>query len=297
LLFFAKLITKPLVPYEFIYINHAPFAIPVFLRPSLYKKGVVIHWHGNELVLKNFYLKFALSFLKSRIQNMLHIVPSLYFQNELKRTLGINEDRIKISPSGGIDTCLFVPSNEKRKNREIAIGFASALSKPKGSDLILEILRKRSIVEANINKPVEFHVIDYGSDKNEFIKICNDENLPVYIYNKMPKEKMVAYYNSLDILLMPSRRESLGLVALEAMSCNIPVIAYDICAFPEYVIPGKSGLLITPYEDRDEDIEAFINAIIFMFHNKNNFNPRSIILDNYSTQRVIKQYEGLLKWY
>jgi glycosyltransferase involved in cell wall biosynthesis len=49
-----------------------------------------------------------------------------------------------------------------------------------------------------------------------------------------------------DVVVMPSRWEGFGLVALEAMSRGLPVIASRAGSFPEIVIDGETGLLVPP---------------------------------------------------
>src|SRR5947207_13809257 len=46
-----------------------------------------------------------------------------------------------------------------------------------------------------------------------------------------------------DILLLPSELESFGLVALEAMACEVPVIATRVGGIPEVVRDGIDGFL------------------------------------------------------
>ncbi|HSE41767.1 MAG TPA: N-acetyl-alpha-D-glucosaminyl L-malate synthase BshA [Acidobacteriota bacterium] len=46
-----------------------------------------------------------------------------------------------------------------------------------------------------------------------------------------------------DVLLLPSEFESFGLVALEAMSCEVPVVATNVGGIPEVVIHGETGFL------------------------------------------------------
>lgn len=46
-----------------------------------------------------------------------------------------------------------------------------------------------------------------------------------------------------DLFLLPSAQESFGLVALEAMSCEVPVVASRIGGIPEVVAEGETGLL------------------------------------------------------
>jgi N-acetyl-alpha-D-glucosaminyl L-malate synthase BshA len=55
-----------------------------------------------------------------------------------------------------------------------------------------------------------------------------------------------------DVFLMPSGSETFGLAALEAMACEVPVVASDIGGLPELVVEGETGYLCPL-----GDIEAF----------------------------------------
>jgi len=56
----------------------------------------------------------------------------------------------------------------------------------------------------------------------------------------------VPIYHSSELFVLPSLEDGLGLVALEAAACNLPVIVTDQCGAQEYVEPGKSGWIIPP---------------------------------------------------
>lgn len=59
-----------------------------------------------------------------------------------------------------------------------------------------------------------------------------------------------------DIAVVPSRREGLGLFALEAMAAEKPVIASSTGGLAEVVLPGETGWLVPP-----NDVTALASAL------------------------------------
>jgi glycosyltransferase involved in cell wall biosynthesis len=67
---------------------------------------------------------------------------------------------------------------------------------------------------------------------------------------------MPGQYAKADLFVLPSRRESFGLVLAEAMAAGLPVIATQVGAIPEVVKDGETGILVPP-----EDPSALANAV------------------------------------
>jgi D-inositol-3-phosphate glycosyltransferase len=70
-----------------------------------------------------------------------------------------------------------------------------------------------------------------------------------------PHVQLAPLYRAADVLLMPSRSESFGLVALEAQACGTPVVAADVGGLRDIVTAG-SGTLVS-----DHDPAAFARAV------------------------------------
>ena len=64
------------------------------------------------------------------------------------------------------------------------------------------------------------------------------------------------FLRSLDVFVLPSRYEGLPLVLLEAMATGAPVVAADVGAVSEAIVPGESGLLVPP-----DDAPALVAGI------------------------------------
>jgi phosphatidylinositol alpha 1,6-mannosyltransferase len=64
----------------------------------------------------------------------------------------------------------------------------------------------------------------------------------------LPREDLATLYASADLCVFPSHTETCGLVALEAMSSGVPVVAADAGGFREGVRSGVTGLLVAPHD-------------------------------------------------
>jgi len=97
--------------------------------------------------------------------------------------------------------------------------------------------------------------------------------------------------NITDILLLPSENESFGLAALEAMSCQVPVVAYRVGGLPEVVEDGRSGFLV----DKG-DIEAMARFALLILENeklghKLGERGRFLAMSRFSAQSKAAEYE------
>lgn len=96
-----------------------------------------------------------------------------------------------------------------------------------------------------------------------------------------------------DVLLLPSEHESFGLIALEAMSSETPVVATTGGGLPEVIDHGRTGLLVDPH-----DVPAQVEAIRGLLDDPARAKAmgaaaRQVAIEKFSIPRVIHRYVEL----
>jgi alpha-maltose-1-phosphate synthase len=67
----------------------------------------------------------------------------------------------------------------------------------------------------------------------------------VWIPEMIPKEDIIALYSHADVFVCPSVYEPFGIINLEAMACETPVVAAAVGGIPEIVVDDKTGILVS----------------------------------------------------
>lgn len=275
ILFFLEVIYKGLFKkYDLIYVhfvNHTSIPVTIIkaLRPQ---KALALNAHGADLFYSSALAKVLANFSKKLLKKADAIIcPSNYFKNVLIKNFGIKEQDIFISPSAGIDLNKFRPIPKYNKPTEVfTIGYVSRIDEDKGWDDFIRAIRL--IKDNNLIKNFKAIIVGDGSQRDELISLINNLNLNDYIELKglLPQLELVEVYNSLNVFVFPTKRkaESLGLVAIEAMACGIPVIGSSNYAVTEYVKDNENG-----YCFEMGCIECLKEAII------NYYNLSDVIID------------------
>ena len=102
--------------------------------------------------------------------------------------------------------------------------------------------------------------------------------------------RIVDYLSASDVLLLPSEQESFGLAALEAMACEVPVVASRVGGVPEVVTDGETGFLsnVGDVEKMAQDAAGLLaNPKLRSEMGKR---ARESAVSRYHTNKVIPQY-------
>lgn len=188
------------------------------------------------------------------------VAISEYLAHEVERYLKRPRD-IEVVP-WGVDLDLFRPINRKRDSRVVRIGFAKRLHELSGPDILLKAFQyacgkceRKLVLKIAGSGPMEYQL------KQEATQLGLADSIE-WAGWVGTAEGLCDFYHSVDLFVMPSRRESFGVSAVEASATGLPVIASRFGGIPEIVLHGETGLLVDP-----EDVEGLGEAIVSLSEN------------------------------
>ncbi len=129
----------------------------------------------------------------------------------------------------------------KKAPRTLKIGYIGRLIPLKGVALLLHALA------AVKEQSVTLSVAGDGPEKEHLIQLAKRLGVAATFYGTI--KDVSAFYDSIDLLVVPSIREPLGLVAQEAALRGCPVIAAKVDGLPEVVKDGVTGFCLEPTLD------------------------------------------------
>jgi glycosyltransferase involved in cell wall biosynthesis len=109
------------------------------------------------------------------------------------------------------------------------------------------------------------------------------------------QDQVVQLLSASDVFLLPSVQESFGLAALEAMACEVPVVASNVGGLPEVIEHGVTGFLHPP-----EDLDGMAASAIALLGDET-LHQRIVdaaarrVREMFCEERVVPMYEALYR--
>lgn len=149
---------------------------------------------------------------------------------------------ISVTPFG-VDIDLFKPKPGKVSD-EFVIGTVKTLSYNYGIDLLIRSFK--ILTENNSSADLKLVVVGEGPDKTKLIKLTEQLGISskVSFVGRIENSLLPDYYNYFDVAVSLSRSESFGVVAIEAMACECPVVVSDADGFTEVVLDRQTGIIV-----------------------------------------------------
>ena len=169
------------------------------------------------------------------------------------------------------------------------IGSVGRLSREKGHDILLDAFAE----VAKEDREVGLFLIGSGSEEDALRDQANRLEISdrVLFTGNLPDVR--AHLHAIDLFLLPSRYESQGLAAMEAMSASVPVIASRVGGVPGIIEDGVTGKLFEP--GNEKELAQSISNLLRDDSERDRLARNSVLhaQKSFSIDRMVLEYEQL----
>lgn len=177
---------------------------------------------------------------------------------------GADPGEIRLVPPG-VDHLLFAPGDRAAARARLHLSglrlalYVGRLQPHKGPDVAIRTLAEAVASDPGVAAELVLAIVGGPSGPEKGAEVARLLELAaalgvserVMLFPPQPQSKLVDFYTAADVVLVPSRSESFGLVALEAQACGTPVIAAAVGGLPYVVVDGQSGFLVDGHDPAD----------------------------------------------
>jgi glycosyltransferase involved in cell wall biosynthesis len=222
---------------------------------------IVNHIHNDPFQHYNHWQRIGSKIMASRVNA--YITPSASLRDVVKKAFNLHKNRIKVITPGlnlksfnqtHIDTARI---NYLRGNAKRVIGFAGRLTKQKALHVLLDA------IPALLEEEPDTRILIAGDGplrqtlerQAEYLKISHAVKFMGY------QSEMVPVYQAMDVFVLPSLHEGFGIVLIEAMALEVPVVASLAVGIVDAVQDNVTGLLV-PFGDSGALVSALSRFFI-----------------------------------
>ncbi len=287
--------------YEGLDVLHAHYAIPhaasAYLAREMLGGGrprVLTTLHGTDITLVGSQPSFAdiVAFSINRSDGVTAVSEAL--RRQTLETFAVEKDIHVIYN--------FVDPDEFRRRPDQALLNRFA---PGGERVLIHVSNFRPtkrvdrVVEifARVARrvPAVLLMVGDGPDLGLARRLGHEHGLAERLFFLGKQDQVVPLLSIADVLLLPSAHESFGLVALEAMACEVPVVASRLGGLPELVADGQCGYLVP-----QDDLEAMAERAVALLQDADLRRSmgragRQRAVEHFNAERVVAQYEDLYR--
>ncbi|MBC7073928.1 glycosyltransferase [Candidatus Parcubacteria bacterium] len=195
----------------------------------------------------------------------------------------------------GVDCELFKPMPNLKPKNKIIIGTIKALEKKYGIDYLIRTFYL--LVKKYPCFPLELHIGGKGSLKKRLRNLCKKLGIEkkVKFLGYIPHQKVPQIFNTFDVAVFLSLKESFGVAVLEAEACGVPVVVSNVGGLPEVVENNITGFIV-PSKDEKSAADAIEKLIINPTLRKEmGINARKFVLESYEWYKNVQIMENLYK--
>lgn len=176
---------------------------------------------------------------------------------------------------------------------DFVVGTIANLYPTKGISCLIEAAKLILKDRITQNKKIIFIVIGEGQERKNLESLIKSNGVENNFFLVGTISEAYKLFWAFDIFILPSVKEGMPYVILEAMSAGLPMVATRVGALPEMIENGISGTLIPP-----QNPEATKNAILELLNNPSKrsalgFQARKRLIENYDTNKMLQKTKNL----
>jgi sugar transferase (PEP-CTERM/EpsH1 system associated) len=186
------------------------------------------------------------------------IAVSQELREWMQRANGIDGSRVRVIYNG-VDTAKFFRASDKPSAKgEICfsngpvLGTVGRLDPVKNQAILIEAVA--ALVK--LFPKLKLVIVGSGPCQQQLEELVQGFNLSEHVCLVGERDDIPDLLRSLDIFLLPSVSEGISNTILEAMACELPVVACDVGGNGELIIPRETGQLVPA-----RDVDAFRRAV------------------------------------
>jgi N-acetyl-alpha-D-glucosaminyl L-malate synthase BshA len=283
-------------------IVHAHYAIPHatagYLARQILAAGhracvprVITTLHGTDITLLGSDRSYSetVAFCIEQSDGVTAVSESL--KADTYRELGVRHD-IRVIPN-------FLDCSIHR--RRDAADLRRTLA-PKGEKLLIHVSNFRPVkrvpevveIFAAVRRQIEARLLMVGDGPElpEASQLARSLGIAADVEFLGEQDQVVQLLSASDVFLLPSAQESFGLAALEAMACEVPVVASRVGGLPEVIDHGVTGFL-HPVDDLAGMAESAVRLLTDpALHRRAAQAARQVAHERYCDSKIVPVYEA-----
>lgn len=290
-----KFITKvKKISKEYDVVNiHLPMLEAGIISKLVDKKKLVVTYHCDVNLPSSFVNNFIVS-----VMDMSHkmafkrankiVVTSIDYANSSRVVGKFKEKLVEIAPP-------FKEISPVDSKRDLnIIGFCGRIVEEKGIDVLLKAFEKIYAKNNNYVLKIagDYKKIAGGSIYPKLKEYIDNNNMKnVEFLGRLSDEELIEFYSSIGVFVLPSINslEAFGMVQLEAMLCNTPVVASNLPGV-RTIIQNTGMGLISEKKNADDLAEKILEVL----ENREKYvKGREKILELYSADVLVGKYKEL----
>lgn len=154
-----------------------------------------------------------------------------------------------------------------------------------------DVIQTFKLIHDNI--PSKLLLVGDGPEMTAVTKLVKELDLQNQVLFLGKQENLAELYSISDLKLLPSEKESFGLVLIEAMACGVPCIGTKIGGIPEVIEDEKNGYLCELGNVRniaEKSIKLLSNSSL---HQKMSDYAVQTVKEKFHSEKIVSEYEKI----